>query len=116
MNNVLHIILIIASILFFAFIVNMVRSKRMELKYALTWILTSTSFVLLSIFPGILDVISEILHVKEPVNAIFLSVIFLLLVIVFTLTLALSRNSRRVKVLSQEIAIIKLKMENEKES
>jgi len=116
MNNILHFILIIASLLFLGFIVNMVRSKRLELKYALTWLFTSCSFVILSLFPRLLNFISNVLHVKEPVNAIFLSVIFFLLLIVFSLTVALSRNAKRVKTLAQEIGIMKLSMTKSEKS
>ncbi len=111
MNRILQIILAIASILFFIFIFNMVRNKRLELKYALVWILTSFGFIILSLFPGLLTFMSYILHIKEPVNTLFLSILFFLLVIVFTLTLSLSRNANRVKTLTQELGILKAYIE-----
>ena len=111
MNRTLQVILVIASTLFFIFIFNMIRNKRLELKYALTWLLTSFSFIMLSLFPGLLNFISYILHIKEPVNTLFLSIIFFLLLIVFTLTVALSRNANRVKTLTQELGILKAYVE-----
>jgi len=111
MNSVLQIILIIASSALFIYIFNMVRVKRLELRYALTWILTSFSFIILSVFPKVLKFVSNVLHIKEPVNTLFLSIIFFLIVIIFTLTLALSRNANRVKTLIQEVGIIKLELE-----
>ena len=83
----------------------------MELRYALTWILTSFSFIILSVFPGVLRFVSDLLHIKEPVNTLFLSILFFLLVIVFTLTVALSRNANRVKTLVQELGILKMELE-----
>lgn len=111
MNSILQIILIIASSALFVYIFNMVRIKRLELRYALTWILTSFSFIILSVFPRVLNFVSQVLHVKEPVNTLFLSIIFFLIIIIFTLTLALSRNANRVKTLIQEVGIIKLELE-----
>lgn len=111
MNFILQIILIIASTGLFIYIFNMVRIKRLELRYALTWILTSFSFIILSVFPKVLKFVSGVLHIKEPVNTLFLSIIFFLIIIIFTLTLALSRNANRVKTLIQEIGIIKLELE-----
>jgi hypothetical protein len=111
MNTTLQIILIISSVLFFFFICNMVRNKKLELRYALVWILTSLTFVILSIFPTVLKFISKVLHIKEPVNTLFLSIIFFLILIVFTLTMSLSRNANRVKTLTQEIGILKLNLE-----
>lgn len=114
MNIVLQIILIIASVALFIYIFNMVRVKRLELRYALTWILTSFSFIILSVFPRVLKFISSVLHIKEPVNTVFLLIIFFLIIIIFTLTLALSRNANRVKTLIQEVGIIKLELEKMK--
>jgi len=114
MSSQLRIILIIGSIGFFIYIMNMVRTKKLELKYALTWILTSLSFVLLSIFPEILFFIARLMHVELPVNALYLCVIFLLLMIVFTLTVAVSRQALRIKTLVQEIGLLKETIERMK--
>jgi len=65
----------------------------------------------MSIFPGILTSISRLLHIEEPVNTIFLLVIFFLLVVTFTLTLTISKRSSSIKDLVQEVAILKLKVE-----
>lgn len=111
MNAVLQIILFSVSVLFCIFILSMIRDKKLELKFALTWLLTGFSFVMLSVFPGIAKIIAKLLHIKEPVNALFLSIIFFLLLIVFTLTIALSRNANRVKSLTQEIGILKLEID-----
>ena len=107
MSNSLQIYLIIASVLFFLFIVNMVRTKRLELKYALTWLLTSASFVFLSVFPEIMFFVARLLHIETPVNALFLIVIFLLLLMIFALTVAVSRQALRIKNLIQEIGLLK---------
>jgi len=116
MSSVLRIILIIGSLSFFIFIMNMVRTKKLELKYALTWILTSFSFVLLSIFPEILFFIAALMHIELPVNALYLCVISLLLLIVFTLSVAVSRQALRIKTLVQEIGLIKETLERMKGS
>ncbi len=114
MSSVLRVILVIGSVCFFIFILNMVRTKKLELKYALTWILTSLSFVLLSLFPEILFFIAALMHVELPVNALYLCVIFLLLMIVFTLSVAVSRQALRIKTLVQEIGLIKETLERMK--
>ncbi len=116
MNKILQGILILSSTLFFTYIFNMVRVKKLELKYALVWILTSFSFVILALYPHILRVFSDILHIIEPVNTVFLCIIFFLLAIVFTLTLSISRNANRVKTLTQEMGIIRMELEEMKKA
>lgn len=111
MNLVLQTILIISSTLFFAIVFNMVRIKRLELRYALTWILTGLGFIILSIFPSVLRFVSWVLHIQEATNTVFLLIIFFLLLTVFTLTLTLSQNANKVKTMVQEIGILKQKIE-----
>jgi len=106
-SPILSIVVKVASILFFIFIINMVRIKKLELKYALTWILTSISFVVMALFPETLYFIAGLMGVELPVNALFMSVIFLLIMIVFTLSLAVSRQALRIKTLVQEIGLIR---------
>ena len=105
----LQIILIVASVLFFSFIINLVRMKKLRLKYALTWLVFSVFLLTISIFPQILISISNLLTIKEPVNTIFLIIITFMLTIILYLTLALSKTSEKVKKLTQEIGIIKNK-------
>lgn len=112
MNTTLHIILIISSIIFFIFIFNMVRMKKLQLKYALTWIAASFSFIIFACFPSVITLLSKLLHIQEPVNALFLLILFFLIIIVFILTLALSRNAERIKTLTQEIGILRLEKQN----
>lgn len=111
MSIFLQNLLIISSILFFLFIFRMVTRKKLELRYALTWMMTSFVFIVLSVFPQLLDLIAYLLHIKAPVNALFLAILFFLIVIVFVLTVAISRNANRVKTLTQEIGILKLQIE-----
>lgn len=111
MNTRLQIIMIAASLLFMGFVIVMIRNRKIELKYTLAWMLAGVSFLVLSLFPGLLVFISSLLNIVEPVNTLFLSIIFFMLLIIFTLTVALSRNANRVKTLTQEIGIIKMELE-----
>ena len=112
MNNILQVILICCSIVFFLFIFHMVKIKKLELKYALTWILSSVIFIIIAIFPKVVSFIAEILFIKEPVNALFLIIMFFVIFIIFTLTIALSSVVNKCKTLTQELGILKMQLEN----
>lgn len=112
MSSNLRITLIIGSILFFVFIINMVRTKKLELKYALIWILTSVSFIVMSVFPETVFFVARTLSVEVPANALFLCIIFLLLLMVFALTVAVSRQASRTKKLVQELGLLKMSQED----
>ena len=111
MNSRLQIIMILASLLFLCYIILMLRNKKIELKYTLAWLLAGISLLVTAIFPGILSLLSNLLNIVEPVNTLYLFIIFFMLLIIFTLTIALSRNAIRVKTLTQEIGIIKMELE-----
>ena len=114
MNSRLQVIMISASVLFLCYIIMMLRNKKIELKYSLAWLLAGTSLLLTAIFPNLLKLLSNLLNIVEPVNTLFLFIIFFMLLIIFTLTIAISRNAIRVKTLTQEIGILKMELEQQR--
>jgi len=111
MNRGLQIILFTFSLAFFLLIINMIRTRRVELRYALTWIFASMSFIVLSVFPDIIKIASKMLYIKEPVNTLFLFGMLFLLMIIFTLTVSFSSIVWKLKTLTQEIGILRMRIE-----
>lgn len=111
MNTRLQIIMIAASLIFLFYIVMMLRNRKIELKYTLTWLFAGLCLISVAVFPGLLRLISNLLNIVEPVNTLFLFIIFFLLLILFTLTIAISRNAIRVKTLTQEIGMLKMELD-----
>lgn len=105
MNIKFQIILIIALILVLLIIMNMVRKNVVDLKYVLSWILLDIAVLVIVIVPGLLDLISEIIGIYSVTNMVFFLGFCFLLIIVFLQTISLSRNSERIRKLSQELAL-----------
>lgn len=101
----LQLILGIVLILAFVMLVNMIRKKSLELKYALSWLIVIFALFLLDCFPVLLDEAARFLGIFSPVNMIFFLGFCFSLVIIFVLTIALSRTSNRVRALAQHIAL-----------
>lgn len=110
----LQIILLIVSVCALAFIFRLIAKGVLQLKYSILWLLVGASFVVLAIFPRILNIISELLGVFTPVNALFLIGYIFLLALVFSLTIAVSKYSDKVRELSQQIALLKKEIEKDK--
>lgn len=110
LDRQLQLMLIIATVLFSVTIINMIRNKKLELKYSLIWLGASLGLLLISIVPGAIGIISNIIHIETPVNTLYLFIIFLLILIIFSLTMAASRNYSRVRTLIQEVGILKLEL------
>lgn len=101
----LQVILLILFVSIFLFLINQVKKKAVALKYTLAWLLLDIALIVLTCFPNLLQVIASALGITSPMNMIFFCGFILALVIIYTLTVALSRNSDRIRKLAQEIAL-----------
>lgn len=99
--------IIIVCILAIGFIkiINLIKKGALELKYSLTWMLLFLGLALIVLIPNLLEKISEILGIYDATNMVFFAGIVFLIIIIFSLTMSLSRNSDRVCQLSQSIAL-----------
>lgn len=112
MNNILQIIMLCSSILFTIFIFTMVKKTKLQLSYSILWLFTGISFIFLSLFPSILENTSKLFQIKEPVNALFLFMIFFLITIIFTLTIVISKLKTQITSVSQELGLLKEEIRN----
>ncbi|MWC27300.1 DUF2304 domain-containing protein [Paenibacillus sp. MMS18-CY102] len=112
----LQLILLVISILCFLVIINMIRKYKLELKYTLLWLLISLVMIILAVFPKLYTFISHAMGIELPVNALFLSTIFCAFVIIFYLTVTVSRSSTKIKELSQELGLLKYEVDELKRS
>lgn len=107
----IQIIIAICLLIGLLAIVNMIRRRRLELKYALSWLMAIVFVLVLDCFPTLLTRISRMLGIWAPVNMIFFLGFCFSLLIIFTLTVTLSRMSERVRKLSQAVALNEEKIE-----
>ena len=113
MNIRLQIIIAIILIIALCVIVNMIRKKRLELRYALAWLIVGVGTLVLDCFPILTTKLAELIGVASPINMLFFLGFCFSLVIIFVLTVAISRVSIRMKQLTQELALYEKKMTDE---
>lgn len=92
-------------------IVNMIRKRKLELKYALSWLIAIVFVLIMDCFPVLLTRLSYFLGIWAPVNMIFFLGFCFSLLIIFILTVTLSRMSERVRKLAQAVALNEEKIE-----
>ncbi len=107
----IQVIIAICLIIGLLAIVNMIKRRSLELKYALSWLIAIGFVLILDVFPIMLEKVASALGIWAPVNMIFFLGFCFSLMIIFTLTVTLSRMSERVRSLSQAIAINEEKIE-----
>ena len=109
MSIKLQILIIVVIILAMLYIVNHVRKKSIDFKYALLWLFVCICVLVLAIFPKLLNVVAKAFGIASPVNMLFFG-FCLSIVVIFTLSIALSNLTDKVKKMAQEIAIIRKDM------
>lgn len=107
----LQVVIAAAILVVLAVLVNMIRRKSLELKYALPWMLVMAALFVFACAPQLLNVVSEFLGIYAPVNMIFFLGFCFSLLIIFSLTVALSRLSNSVRTLDQIVALNEKKLE-----
>lgn len=93
------------------FVVNLVRTKKLKEEFALLWLLTAVVLVLAPLLIDYLDLIAHALGIEYPPAFIFLLAIISLLFILFQFSMRISRFSEQVKVLAQELALLRGQVE-----
>lgn len=110
MSVKLQILIIVVILLAMLYIVDHVRKKSIDFRYALLWLFVCICVLVLTVFPKLLTVLAEILGIASPVNMLFFLGFCLSIVVIFTLSIALSNLTDKVKKMAQEIAIIRKDM------
>ena len=98
-------VIIVVLILGLLKILGLIKKNKLELKYALSWLFLELGIFIITLISNFLNVISKALGIYNEINMLFfLGFVFIILVI-FSLTMSLSRNSERVRKMAQEIAL-----------
>lgn len=111
MNFRIQIIISIVIVVALCVIINMIRKKALELKYALIWLGVGICILILTLFPEIMEWMTSLMGIELPTNMLFFLGFCFALIILFGLTLVVSRMSIRIKDLAQELALYEKKEE-----
>jgi len=96
----------IASIITFVFVFWLMRRGVLREKYAVLWLLFSGAALILSIVPGALRAVSDVVGVETPANLLFFVTIVLLILVSIQLSYELSRHEARIRRLAEEVALL----------
>jgi hypothetical protein len=88
-----------------AFVIILLRRGQLRTKYTMLWLPVGGAIVLLSIVPGLLDVLSSALGVSYPPTLLFVAAIALLMMVCIHFSWELSRLEERVRAIAERIAI-----------
>ncbi len=91
-------------------VVNLVRTRKLKEEFALLWLFTGVILVAVPLLIDYLDMVAYALGVEYPPALIFVLAIISLLLILFQFSLRISRHSEHMKVLIQELALLRARI------
>lgn len=107
----LRIIVMMVLILLTIIFVRKIQKRKLDLKYTLSWFFLILLFIVLDFFPGIIKWISNLIGIKVPSNLLFFVGICVCLIVIYTQTVAISKLTDEIRILSQKMGILDKKVE-----
>lgn len=105
MTPIFRILLICVSIMTTCMIVKKIRDAKVQIEESVFWVFFSVLLIILSVFPGAAEFLSDLVGTYSTSNFIFLVIIFILLVKVFYMSIQMSQLETKIKELVQRMAL-----------
>ncbi len=100
----------------FAFLLGKLRSHKADIKYILPWLLLDGGMMIITAFPKILDVFCSLFGIETPSNMLFFFGLIFVAMIVFSMTLVISKQNEDIKTLTQRLALLEESHDNSLET
>ncbi len=110
MDLTLRLWLLAGVIVYFGVILVALRKKSLTLKYSLLWMFSALLLLIIVIFPHIINGVTKLLGIASPVNAVFTIVLFLVLMILISLSVIVSKQHAQIKKLIQSVALLEKRL------
>lgn len=107
----LQIIAICVALMFMFFIFRLISKGKLREEYSFVWFGCTALLVLFSFWRNGLDVIAKLLGVYYAPALLFMVAIFAIIVFLVHLSVVNSKQHEQIKILSQELALLKNKLD-----
>jgi len=112
----LDFVALIASALLLAYIIEAVRRRRLREEYSVLWILTACVLFVLSLLRPALGLVSALLGIATPVNALFAVGFGFTTIILLHFSTVISRLSHENRDLAQRYALLVHESQRERQA
>ena len=102
-----RIVAAVIALAFMAFILDMIRRDKLQERYSVVWLLAGIGMLAGAAFPGLLELVADILGVRDTNVALFSIVLLLLLGLALNFSVLMSRQADQITRLAQELALEK---------
>lgn len=104
--HTLQLTLSVAVICYFIIILYYLKRKMLELKYTLIWLLAGLVMGVMIFCPEILVNFVRMLGIESNMNGLYVLCFAFIIAILMTLTSIVSRQTLKIKILTQEISMM----------
>lgn len=105
MTGMFRVMLVIVSVGTTYLMMRKIRQAKVQIEAAIFWVIFALMLVILSVFPKLADFMAGALGIYSTPNFIFLSIIFLLTVKLFSMSIHVSQLETKIKDLVQKMAL-----------
>ena len=100
----------IAAILLLLVILELIRSRRLQERYALLWVMTALVLLVFALWRDGLNVLAKTIGIAYPPSALFLLAAVFILIVLLHYSTAISELAERNLMLAQRIALLEQKL------
>lgn len=102
----IRIIILVVLVLCLVYIIYQAKKKKIDFKFSLPWMFMIVALMVLTTFPKLLTVISDLVGIAAPMNFLFFFGFVISMTIIYILTVAVSKMSENIRTLTQKVAIL----------
>jgi hypothetical protein len=100
----------IVALILLAVVFELMRSRRLQERYALLWLLTGLVVFILAVWRGLLGWAADAVGIAYPPSALFVLASFFILVVLLHYSTVISRLSEQNTLLAQRLAILETRL------
>ena len=116
MDSRIQIVAILGSLVLLLVVLEMVRRRRLQERYALVWLGSALVLLGLAAWRGGLGKVSDALGIAYPPNALFFIAFAFVLLLLLHFSAAVSRLADQSKILAQRLALLEERVRREEEA
>jgi hypothetical protein len=106
MDTRIQILAIIATAALLVFVLELVRRRRLQERYALLWLVSTVFLLILASWRDALTKVANLVGIAYPPNALFFLAFAAILIVLLHFSVVISRLSDQTKILAQRLAML----------
>jgi hypothetical protein len=95
-----------AALLLLFVVFELIRSRRLQERYALLWLLTGVVILVLALWRGALGLLADVVGIAYPPSALFVLAALFILLLLLHYSTVISKLSDQNRILAQRLALL----------